>query len=72
MLPYLHTLVILTILTVNFLEGVGEGNKGGKEGRGYQGICIKDPKTKLKKGRIEGGRWGGWGEGGRVVRGKWT
>ena len=30
---------------------------------GHQGICVKDPWTKPKSGRIEGGRWGwvGWG-----------
>ena len=37
---------------------------------GHQGTCIKDPWTKPKWGRIEGGRWGwvGWG---KVVAGKW-
>ena len=29
----------------------------GKQGTGGQGICIKDPWTKPKGGRIEGGRW---------------
>ena len=39
----------------------GEGeDKGGKKGKGRQGTCIKDPWTKPKGGRIEGGRWGEW------------
>ena len=33
-------------------------------------ICIKDPWTKTKGDRIEGGRWG-WEERGKVVVGKW-
>ena len=35
-----------------------------------QETCIKDPWTKPKGGRIEGGRWGwvGWE---KVVAGKW-
>ena len=36
----------------------------GKKGKGLQGACIKDPWTKPKGGRIEGGRWG------KVVAGK--
>ena len=42
----------------------------GKKGKGHQGTCIKDIRTKPKGGRIEGGRWGwvGWG---KVVVGKW-
>ena len=38
-------------------------------GKGHQGTCIKDPWTKPKEGRIEGGRWGRVGQG-RVVVGK--
>ena len=37
---------------------VGEGNNGGKEGKGHQGTCINDPWTDPKVGRSEGGRWG--------------
>ena len=44
--------------------GKGEGDNEGKKEKDGQGICIKDPWTKPKRGRIEGGRWG-WG------RGKW-
>ena len=38
--------------------------------KGSQGTCIKEPWTKPKGGRIEGGRWRwvGWGE---AVVGKW-
>ena len=32
--------------------------------KGHQGACIKDPRTKSKRGRIEGGRWRVWGNGG--------
>ena len=40
-----------------------EGDNGEKKGKGHQGTCIKDPWTKPKGGRIEGGRWQGewWG-----------
>ena len=40
------------------------------KGKPLQGTCIKDPWTKPKGGKIEGGRWGwvGWGQ---VVTGKW-
>ena len=33
------------------------------KGKGRQGTCVKDPWTRPKAGRIEGGRWGwvGWG-----------
>ena len=44
---------------------MGEGNNGGKKGKGHLGTCIKDSWTKPKVGRTEGRRWGGWG------RGKW-
>ena len=44
-----------------------EGNNMGKKGKGHQGTCIKDPWTKPKRGRIEGGRWVGRG---KVAR-KW-
>ena len=37
---------------------VGREVTGGKKGKGCQGTCIKDPWTKAKDGRIEGGRWG--------------
>ena len=43
-----------------------EGNNGEKKGEGRQRTCIKDPWTKPKVGRIEGG-WGGgkwWWENG--------
>ena len=45
--------------------GRGEGNNG----KGHQRTCIKDPWTKPKGGRTEGGRWEwmGWG---RAVGGK--
>ena len=33
-----------------------EGNNMGKKGKGHQGTCMKDPWTKPKGGRIEGGR----------------
>ena len=35
----------------------------GNKGRGCQRPCIKDTRTKPKRGRTEGGRWGGWGGG---------
>ena len=54
--------------TVNRGE-VGRGN-GGKRGKNCQGTCIKNPWTKPKWGRIEGGLWGGLGWGG-VVGEKW-
>ena len=37
---------------------------GKGKGRSCQGTCIKDPWTKPKRKRIEGGRWGGAGESG--------
>ena len=36
---------------------VGRDN-GGKGEKGCQGTCIKDPWTKPKGSRVEGGRWG--------------
>ena len=36
----------------------GEGDHGGKKGKDHSGTCMKDPQTKPKGGRIEGGRWG--------------
>ena len=42
-------------LTVTRGTGVGDN---GEIGKGHQGTCIKDPWTKPKEGRIEGGRWG--------------
>ena len=30
---------------------------------GFSGTCIKDTWTKPKRGRIKGGKWGGWGRG---------
>ena len=42
---------------------------GGKW-KGFSGTCIKDPWTKPKGGRIEGGSWGWLGSGGVVGR-KW-
>ena len=33
------------------------GDNGGKEGKGHQGICIKDPWTRTTRVRIEGGWW---------------
>ena len=39
------------------------GDNEGKRGKGCQGTCVKDPGTKPKAGRIEGGRWG-WLESG--------
>ena len=44
-------------------------NNGGKNGKGHQGTCIKDTRTKPKGDRIESGRWG-WLEWGIVVGGK--
>ena len=38
----------------------------GGRGKGCQGTCIKDPWTKPKLGRIEGGKWGGWGGGEKI------
>ena len=37
------------------------GDNGGKKGKGHQGTCIKDTWTKPKRGKIEGGKWGGLG-----------
>ena len=37
----------------------GEGDNRGKNGKCHQGTCIKDPQTKQKGGRTEGGG-GGW------------
>ena len=37
---------------------VGRDN-GRKRGKCCQGTCIKDPRTKPKEGRIDGGK-GGW------------
>ena len=42
-------------LTVTRAGGEWEGNNMGKKGKGRQGTCIKDPWTKSKWGRIEGG-----------------
>ena len=44
-------------------RGEGEGDNGGKRGKGRQGTCIKDPWMRPKMERIEGGRLG-WGSGG--------
>ena len=41
----------------------GEGDNGGKKGKGHPGTCIKDPWTKAKGIGLAGGRWGGWGRG---------
>ena len=38
-----------------------------KLGKGCQGTCVKDPGTKPKGGRIEGGRWGAGESGGRKM-----
>ena len=46
------------------------GNNRGKKGKGHQGTCIKDPWTKPKRERIEGGKWG-WVGCGEMVVGKW-
>ena len=35
---------------------------GGKEAKSNQETCVKDPWTKPKRGRIEGGRWGWVGQ----------
>ena len=37
-------------------RGKGEGNNGGKKGKGCQGTCRKNPWTKPKVGTIEGDR----------------
>ena len=45
---------------------VGWEDNRGKEGKGLQGACTKDPGTEPKGRRIEGGKWGwgnGWGKG---------
>ena len=39
------------------LEESGKGDNGGKKGKGHQGTCIKDPWTKPKGSRTEGGIW---------------
>ena len=44
-------------------RGEGEGDNGGKRGKGRQGTCIKDPWMRPKMERSEGGRLG-WGSGG--------
>ena len=44
-------------------RGKGGGDNGGQKGKGHQRTCIKDPRTKPKGARIEGGRWGQWGRG---------
>ena len=42
----------------------------GKKGKSHEGTCMKDPWTKPKRGRIEGGRrW--WAGRGKLVVGKW-
>ena len=43
-------------------------DNGGKKGKVRQGTCIK-AKTKKRRGRIEGGRWGWVGQR-RVLAGK--
>ena len=45
---------------------MGKGDPRGKKGKGHPGTCIKDPWTKPKAGRIEGGSGGG-GVGEKVV-----
>ena len=35
----------------------------GEKEEGLLGTSIKDPWTKPKQGKNEGGRWGGWGGG---------
>ena len=37
-------------------RGWGEVENRGNKGKGHQGTCIKDPWTRPKGGRIEGGR----------------
>ena len=49
-------------------RGTGEGDNGGKKGKGHLGTSIKDPQTKPMGGRIEGRKWRVWGE---MVMGKW-
>ena len=49
-------------------RGKGEGNNGGKKGKGCQGTCRKNPWTKPKVGTIEGDRQGCVGQG-KIVRG---
>ena len=41
---------------------MGEGDNLEKR-KSHQGIYIKDPWTKPKRGRIKGGRWGWVGQG---------
>ena len=46
------------------LEESGKGYNGGKKGKGHQGTCVKDPRTKTRRViglRVEGG--GGYGRG---------
>ena len=42
-------------------RGEGEGDNGGKKGKGHQGTCIKDPLTKPKGEGLWAGGGGGWG-----------
>ena len=52
-------------------RGKGERDNGGKKGKSCQGPCRKNPWTKPKGGKTEGGKWGWVGGGGKVVAGKW-
>ena len=46
------------------------GDNGRKKGKCHQGPCVKDPQTKPKGGRIEGGKRG-WVRMVKVVAGEW-
>ena len=42
------------------LEESGKGDNGGKKGKGHQGTCVKDLRTKPRRGvglRVGGGSW---------------
>ena len=38
-----------------------DGDNGGKNGKGHQGTCIKDPWTKPRREGLKVGGVGGWG-----------
>ena len=47
----------MILISIKVTSGEVGGDNGGK-GKGHQGTCIKDPWTKPKGNKIEGGRWG--------------
>ena len=62
LLPFTTAWIELESIMLSEISKEGEGDNGGRKGKGHQRTSIRDPWTRPKCSRIEVWRWGWMGQ----------